>query len=415
VVGRWVLTLGALLGFALAQSPALDLFDEVAEHLTQHYGGVALVHPATLVPDARAALAVRCGERAACPEAEAVAAIDGLLAAVEDPHLRLLSVETFARLRHQAVGDGARTAFGVVVRAPRNGLGLVVTDVLFGSPAARAGLARGDRVLAVDDAYLPRVPERRTAAWDAAAADGALRAQVVRDASVAFVVDLVAAPVALERPPSLAWPAPGVAWVRVASLLPPECVASAVHRLLREAASSEAWAVVLDLRDDVGGAYGDALAVAGAFVGRAERTFAGPDVAVSLRYERGGLQVRDAEGRLVRVQRVADATTWSGAVVVLVNRRTASCAEVVAQDLQRAGVPIVGEVTLGAANTAVAIVPLANGMALSLSVATAHGPDDRPLPDRVVPDLLVADDLMALAAGRDAVLEAALDWLGADR
>ncbi|MDF1524304.1 MAG: PDZ domain-containing protein, partial [Trueperaceae bacterium] len=228
-----------LVGIALAQSQAIALFDEVAGHLTLHYGGVALVHPATLVPDARAALQARCGDRPACPEADAVAAIDALLAAVEDPHLRLLSVEAFARVRGQASGDGARTAFGVVVRAPENGLGLVVPDVVFGSPAARAGLARGDRVLAVDEVYLPRAPEHRTAAWDAAAADGALRARVVRAASATFVVDLVAAPVALERPPSLAWPVPGVAWVRVASLLPPEGVASAVHRLLGEAAASE--------------------------------------------------------------------------------------------------------------------------------------------------------------------------------
>ena len=71
--------------------------------------------------------------------------------------------------------------------------------------------------------------------------------------------------------------------------------------------------------------------------------------------------------------------------------------------------------TLGAANTAVAIVPLANGMALSLSVATAYGPHGRSLPDRVVPDVVVLDDLMALAAGRDAVLEAALAWLDAER
>jgi carboxyl-terminal processing protease len=405
----------ALLGPALARSPALALFDEVAEHLTLHYGGVALVQPASLVPDARAALQARCGGHPACPEAEAVAAIDALLAAVEDPHLRLLSVEAFARVRGQAIGEGARTAFGVVVRAPENGLGLVVTDVVFGSPAARAGLVRGDRVLAVDEAYLPRAPDRRTTAWDAAAADGALRVRVVREASAAFVVDLVAAPVALERPPRLAWPAPGVAWVRVASLLPPECVASAVHRLLREAAASEAWAVVLDVRDDAGGAYGDALAVAGAFVGHAERTFVGPDVGVALRYDHGLLQVLDPGGHVVRVQRVADATDWTGAVVVLVNRRTASCAEVVAHELQRAGVPVVGEPTLGAANAAVAVVPLANGMALSLTVASAYGPDGRPLPDRVVPDVLMADDLMALAAGRDAVLEAALDWLGAER
>jgi carboxyl-terminal processing protease len=112
---------------------------------------------------------------------------------------------------------------------------------------------------------------------------------------------------------------------------------------------------------------------------------------------------------------VPGAVRWTLPAVVLVNARTASAAEAVAYELQRAGYPVVGETTAGMANAAVAVVPLPYGFGLVLTVALAVGTDGRPLADRVVPDVVVSDDLMGLAEGHDRVREAGWALLAGGR
>jgi hypothetical protein len=71
-----------------------------------------------------------------------------------------------------------------------------------------------------------------------------------------------------------------------------------VHRLVAEAASAGARALVVDLRDNLGGSFDAVVAVAGAFEASCGRLFAGPMVGFGLRCDDGVLRVVDPFGRV---------------------------------------------------------------------------------------------------------------------
>ncbi len=409
-----LLALGAAV--AQAESPALTIFDEVAQHLRVAYGGTAPVHPSLLLPSARAALVARCARVADCPESLGLAALEGVLTDLGDGHTRLIAAEAVAEMTPGAADGGERAVIGVVVRAPLDGLGLVVLDAVPGSAAARAGVVRGDRIMALDGVSLPADAGERLAALALAVARGHVRVAVLRAGAPPREVELVAGPSPGARPPSLAWVADGVGWLRIPSLMPAEEVALAVHRLVADAAAAGAHALIVDLRDDLGGTYDAVVAVAGAFHASVGRLFVGPMVGFGLRCDDGLLRVVDPFGRTHATDTLADAARWIGELVVLVNAHTQSCAESLAWELQRhAGARVVGEVTAGVANTAVQMLPLSNGMHLVLTVATVYDLDGRPLPTQVTPDVVVLDDPLRLAAGHDDPLETAIDLLAPQR
>ncbi|MFN2321626.1 MAG: S41 family peptidase [Trueperaceae bacterium] len=398
-----------------AEAPAFVVFDAVAHHLAVAYAGVAEAPLADLLPEVRATLQVRCAAVPDCPGETAFAVLDAFLAEAGDPHTRVLAPEAFARLVEVNRGAALRKGVGLAVHPPANGLGLVVLDVAPGTPAAATSLARGDRIVKVNGAWLPVGPEERRGAWDAAVASGPILVEVVRAGRGSLEVRLEAVPISVDLPPSLSWLDGGIAWLRVPSLMPADAVAPAVHRLLADALSAGAAGLLLDLRDDAGGAYGACLEVAGAFVENAERIFVGPAAFVGFRFHAGVLDTYDPLGTTHAYEVVQGAVRWAQPVAVLVNARTSSAAEALASELQGAGIAVVGEVTAGMANAAVALVPLPEGYGLVLTVALAVGADGAPLPARVVPDVLVVDDLMALAEGRDRVLEAAWALLAGER
>ncbi|MBW6456456.1 MAG: PDZ domain-containing protein [Trueperaceae bacterium] len=394
----------------------MAIFDEVAQHLRVAYGGAVPAHPSLLLPAARAALDARCARVGDCPQELGLMALEGVLAELGDAHTRLISAEAVARMAREATDDDEPRVIGVVVRAPVDGLGLVVLDAVPGSAAARAGLARGDRIMAVDGVFLTAAAGERLAVLEAAVARGDLRVTVLRAGAPPREVELVAGPVPGQRPPSLSWVAEGVGWLRIPSLVPAEVVATDVHRLVAAAEAAGAHALIVDLRDDLGGTYDAVVAVAGAFHASAGRLFVGPLVGFGLRCDDGLLRVVDPFGRTLVSDALPDDARWTGAVVVLVNAHTQSSAESLALDLQRhAGARVVGEATAGLANTAVQMVPLSNGMRLVLTVATVYDLDGSPLPPRVTPDVFVPDDPLRLAAGHDDPLETAIDLLAPPR
>ena len=402
------------LGAATAQSdaPALTLFDEVAQHLRLAYGGSAEIHPLQLLPAAREALAARCAGQVDCPEDVGIAAIEGVLAELGDAHTRLVAAEDLAALTRGAGDGGEPRVVGLVVRAPPAGSGLVVLDVVPGSAAARAGLARGDRILALDGVPLAAAAHERLAQLEAAVAGGSVRALVLRAGAPPRRVELVPGPVPGERRPSLTWLADGVGWLRIPSLLPAEAVVTDVHLLVAVATSIGADALIVDLRDNLGGTYDAVVAAAGAFQTTVGRLFVGPLVGFGLLCDDGLLRVVDPFGQPQAVDTLPIVARWRGELIVLVNAHTLSCAESLAWELQRhAGARVVGEATAGLADTAVQLLALSNGMGLVLSVARVYDVDGAAVPARVTPDVFVVDDPLRLAQGHDEPLEAALDLL----
>lgn len=117
-----------------------------------------------------------------------------------------------------------------------------------------------------------------------------------------------------------------------------------VEQLLRELNEAEIEGVIVDLRDDGGGSLQEANSLVGLFIGL------GPTV-----------QVRNANGRIDIIRDHDPKMTYSGPIIVLVNRMSASASEIFAgaiQDYNR-GI-VIGEQTFGK-GTVQSLMPLSKG------------------------------------------------------
>ncbi len=156
---------------------------------------------------------------------------------------------------------------------------------------------------------------------------------------------------------------------------------------------------VIDLRGNPGGVAVMANALAGWFVQK-------DDVKLGTMYQRG------VELKFVVIPRLGG---FTGPLAILVDAASASTSEIFAggmQDLGRARV--FGERTAGAALPSV-IESLPNGDLFQYAVANYISESGRELEGLgVKPDAAVRHTLAALRAGKDRVLEAAINWIDAN-
>jgi len=102
---------------------------------------------------------------------------------------------------------------------------------------------------------------------------------------------------------------------------------------------------------------------------------------------------------------------YNGKVVVLVNELTQSQAEYTAMSFRAAGAKIVGSTTAGADGN-VSMVPLPGGYYFYYSGLGVFYPDHRPTQRvGIVPDVVVTPTIAGIRAGRDEVLDAAIQLL----
>jgi carboxyl-terminal processing protease len=283
------------------------------------------------VAQARQALATQHpdGARVAAGAASGesrVARIEALLAALGDPSTRLLSPEAWSAFLAEVsggptVGVGLRELLDLDLG--RDGRLVVITTVP-GGPAARAGLAPGDVLVSVDGQPAQTLGE----------AMARLRGPEGTEVQLGLRRGGEARTLALRREALSA----GGTHVRAARLQGgalhlavdgfSDDTGPAVERALEGAGDGP---VVLDLRNNPGGAVDSALAVAGFFLGEREvmRTVSRLEAPVL---------------RSVGVARVR------GTVVVLTNAGTASAAELLAAALRDSGrARLVGDSTAGKA------------------------------------------------------------------
>jgi carboxyl-terminal processing protease len=314
-----------------------------------------------------------------------VAETNRLLAELGASHTELIdagdprAAELRAIFGHE-LGSRPRMSLGLQVEPDE--AGLVIVTAYPDGPAARAGLRRGDRLVAIDGATAS--PARLAAV----AARTSLGVQRRRGGPIETVV---VAPRSIE--PAEEWAQAQRAGTRVlvgpdgvragyvwlwscAGDRPAEQLADALHGEL-----AAADGLIVDLRDGWGGCDPG-------LVSQFDR-----EVPVITSIDRAG-------------KRAIYAAAWTGPLVVLVNRRTRSGKEVVAAALQRhRRAVVVGERTAGAV---VAGQPFAlpDGSLLYLAVADILVDGARLEGAGVVPDVVVADDV-AQSEGRDPVLERA--------
>jgi len=324
--------------------------------------------------------------------------IEGAVASLRDPFSHYFDPRTYKRF--EQVTNPSFSGIGVTVRPERSGP-LVVESVIQGTPAARAGLRRGDRIVAVNGRSLAGRPssasialikgEPGTKVGLTIARDGRRTTQRIERARVT-------SPVVAGH--MVRWRGRRYGVVVFASFTEGSAaqVQAAIERLLKRGAEG----ILLDMRGNGGGLLNEAVGVASIFI---------PD---------GTIVSTDGRSRARHVYTATGgAIKRSVPVVVLVDRGTASSAEIVTGALQdRHRAEVVGTNTYGK-GVFQEIREMPNGGALDLTVGQYFLPSGRNIGGRgvaegrgIAPDVRASDN--PDTTRRDEALDAALVQLSAE-
>jgi len=291
-------------------------------------------------------------------------AIRGMVEALGDPYSAYFSPVEAARARE--VDQKRAPGVGLVLDL-LEGYVTVIAPVP-GGPADRAGIMPGDRILAVDG----RSMRYASVGEVVAALQGPAGTRVQVEAARPGALGTITFSLTREAQglPSLRvqlLPG-GIAYFRLASF---ERGAGrnleAVVKAMRDRGVTK---YILDLRDNPGGSVEEAVQVASVFVPRGPVCY-----------------IMDKRG--IRTVLQSQSAPWNFRLVVLVNRGTASSAEMVAAAVQdrRVGT-VVGVRTFGK-GAMQSVFDLDDGGALKLTVGVLHSPLGRPIYNGVTPDVVV--------------------------
>jgi carboxyl-terminal processing protease len=322
----------------------------------------------SLVDEVRSAIAQHY-YRPVPPRVLKLRSVGEIISALKDPYTAYLAPPDYRLVRQET----ASTYTGIGLSVLPSPQGFVVVSIRPG-PAARAGIQVGDTIVSIG-----KTPTRHmsmTRAFAAIVGARGTRVQLglsrgARTLDVSVRRERIRAPGVQARLLSYA----GRRWgdVRLSGFRVGAAVV--LGRELRRLDRQGAWGFVLDLRQNPGGLLDQAVAVSSLFLDRG--------VVVSLV---GRHQPHE-------VYRTIGGTATRKPLVVLVDRYTASSAEIVAaalRDHHRA--TLVGERTFGKALVQ-SIDPLDNGAALELTIARYYTPSGSDISNvGIVPSIHTADD-----------------------
>jgi carboxyl-terminal processing protease len=281
-----------------------------------------------------------------------------------------------------------------------------VESVTPDSPAARAGLRAGDRLLAVDGRSLAGLSEREVVGRLRGPAGTEVRVDARRPGSeTRFEVRILRAHLVL---PTVTYRRDGdVAYIRISGFnqRTTETLAEAVRRAKSEIGPTMRGAVI-DLRGNLGGLLDQAVSVSDLFLAR------GTVVTTRGRHH-ASFQTMSA-----RPGDVGEDIP----LVVLMNGQSASASEIVAAALQDNGRAIVVGTTSYGKGSVQSIVQMRNDGELSITWARFHAPTGYPLADLgVIPAICTSGGstdvdlaLRAVRQGRTTDAQTMARWRAAD-
>jgi carboxyl-terminal processing protease len=406
----WGVLLVLWAGLGLA-SPAQGLLSEVSRLLDDYYGGFSQVRPQELRQKYQGELEKICAQEISCPVNKAYPVIGLLVSEIGDRHTRYFTPEDYAEIQRRLAGtSSSRPQLGVQLQVVPGWEGLLVLEVMADTPAEEAGLRRGDRILAVNGEALPQAESERNNFLRERLSTGALVSLTIQRAQQRLEVAVRPRVISLRQLPTLSLRSDGFAVLRIPSFSGYQQVGPRIHELVHQAQAAGAKGMVIDLRNNGGGAWGECWGGGGAFVGETYRRLQDNMRSSEQGYKEGYYYLR--VGGRDRPQYEVRAVRWTAPVVVLVNERTASCAEYFTFDLQEGRqAPVIGQPTAGVGNTATMFLRLSDGSGLQVTTSRAQRRDGSFYPDSVTPNVSFSDDWQALAEGRDLMLEKAIELL----
>lgn len=292
-------------------------------------------------------------------------AVEGMLYELEDPYTTLLPADKLGRLNEATSGNYA----GVGIQADvRDGWPVVIAPMA-GSPAERAGIQPGDRII--------EIAGRSTKGWTLDEVASAFRGKPESSLSLRIERPGVVSPI----PYTLVRKPLHQSAVRQVAMLPnavgyidlkafSDSTTREVTRSVNALVAKGMKALVIDMRSNPGGLLDQGLSVSDLFLGNGQR-------------------IASLKGRGAVSREYVDSTAqrWPALpLVILVDDRSASAAEIVAgalQDHDRA--LIIGEPTYGK-GSAQTIIPLGSDGGLKITTARWYTPVGRSIAKRAERD-----------------------------
>ena len=284
-------------------------------------------------------------------------AIPGMLRTL-DPHSNFFDPKEFAGLREEQ--HGMYYGIGMLIGAqPRTGKPMVIHP-FGGTPAYKAGIRPGDLLMEVNDKRVDNLNTTEVA--DMLKGPKGTRVQVVvnrEGSSKPITFNLVRDEIPRNSVDTAFWVKPGIAYMRIQSFT--ETTSKEVEDNLKALGEPNIKGLILDLRENPGGLLQEGVATAGRWLDRGQ-------VVVS---HKG--RAYSEKPYLAHGSRYGE----SYPIVVLVNRYSASAAEIVAgalQDHDRAW--ILGDTTFGK-GLVQTVYPLSDNTGLALTTQHYYTPSGR--------------------------------------
>ena len=315
-----------------------------------------------------------------------------------DPHSSFMDKDEFEELQIATEGNYS----GVGVEVTLDAGAIVVITPLDESPAARAGIRAGDRIIAVDGRPVDGSALPESVARIRGEPGTVVNLKIGRQSAPApleFAIERAIVTVHSVRSEMLE---PGYGYLRISQFSDttgPDF--DQALEALQARAGGRLRGIVLDLRNNPGGVLDAAVEVSDAFLER------GIIVTAEGRAPEASFRRDAAAGDLAHGARVA----------VLVNEGSASAAEIVAgalHDNERA--TLMGRKTFGKGSVQT-VLPLTDGQALKLTTSKYFTPSGVSIhergiePDIVLPDVPAPAGQVAPPVAKDPDVRAAIAWL----
>ncbi len=312
-------------------------------------------------------------------------AVKGMLEAL-DPHSAFMPPEAFREMQVETHGSFGGLGIEITVKDRM----LTVVSPIEGTPADRAGIQAGDRIVKIEgqvtkDMTLMDAVRKLRGPKGSKVTISLLREGSLEPLEVTLVREVIE--VKSVRSKDLG---DGLFYIRLSSFQ--ERTSKDLERALEQAQKAGTTALILDLRNDPGGLLNQAVSVSDMFL------------------DKGQLIVY-TQGRLKNQELRFTAEHSNGLpklpMVVLVNGGSASASEIVAgalQDWKRA--VILGTKTFGKGSVQT-VIPLADGSGLRLTTAKYFTPKGRSIHGSgIMPDIIVEQPKPEVSAQRQREEEA---------